>query len=390
MTKSLPPETLSSARELFPHLAQGKLYLNHAGTSPLSTRVVQAMTAHLDRRSQGELDTYQQDKTMVEECRASVAQLVNAESPDRIAFQTSTSDAINIVASGIPWERGDRILLGNIEFPANVYPYVNLASLGVALDFIEAPDGRVTAEMIVSHLKRRTRLVALSAVQFLSGYRADLRAIGQICRARGIIFAVDGIQAVGAVRIDVQHQMIDALAAGAQKWQMGPHGSGFLYVSQELQARIRQKYLGWLAVAHPWNFSDFTQELAPSARRYEGGSMNMPSLWGMHAAIRTILEFDPEAIERHILAITGRLWENLHQVRGLKLFTCEPEENRAGIVTVSVESPHSAEGVFKALLVRGVTAALRQGKIRYSPHFYNSLEEMDRVAQLTEECLSHE
>lgn len=390
VVKSFSPEILSRARDLFPHVAQGKLYLNHAGTSPLSVRVVEAINGHLDRRSRGELDTYQEDRAMVEQCRSNVAHLVNAESPDRIAFQSSTSDAINVVASGIPWERGDRVLLGNIEFPANVYPYVNLASLGVVLDFIEAPDGRVSAEMVASHLKRRTRLVALSAVQFLSGYRADLRAIGEMCRARRIVFAVDGIQAVGAVRVDVQHLLIDALAAGAQKWQMGPHGSGFLYVSEELQARIRQKNLGWLAVAHPWNFSDFTQELAPTARRYEGGSMNMPSLWGMHAAIATILEFGPEAIESHILAITGRLWENLSHLRGLNLFTPEPDDCRAGIVTVSVENPYSAESVFKALMARGVTAALRQGKIRYSPHFYNSIEEMDRVAELTEECLKHE
>ena len=211
------PEILSRARELFPHLKQGKIYLNHAGTSPLSTRVVEAMTAYLRRRSEGELDTYQNDLGMVAECRTDVSRLIRAESADRIAFQSNTSDAINVIAAGIPWKTGDRVLLGDIEFPANIYPYVNLKPLGVELDFISAPDGRLTTELIASKIGQHTRLLALSAVQFLSGHRGDLRSIGSICRNNGTIFAVDGIQAVGAVRIDVQKMSIDALSRGDTK-----------------------------------------------------------------------------------------------------------------------------------------------------------------------------
>ena len=170
MDDQFSPEILAKARELFPHLKQGKIYLNHAGTSPLSTRVVEAMTAYLRRRSEGDIDTYQDDLGMVAECRAAVSRLIRAESSDRIAFQANTSDAINVIAAGIPWKTGDRILLGDIEFPANVYPYVNLKPLGVELDFISAPDGRLTSELIASKIGQHTRLVALSAVQFLSAH----------------------------------------------------------------------------------------------------------------------------------------------------------------------------------------------------------------------------
>ena len=243
------------------------------------------MTRYLHERSEGAIETYQADLPMVAECKKCIASLIHTEDPERIALSANTSDAINIIAAGIPWTSGDRILLNTSEFPANVWPYLNLQRYGVRIDFIQSPDGRITIDRILDRLTGRTRLLALSAVQFLSGYRADLETIGEICRSRGVIFAVDGIQAVGAVGIDVQKMKIDALAAGGQKWQMAPHGTGFLYLTDELQSIIQQKALGWLAVADPWDFYNYTQPLAPGARRYEGGSLVMPSLRGYHAAL---------------------------------------------------------------------------------------------------------
>jgi cysteine desulfurase / selenocysteine lyase len=390
MHAQFPPETLARARELFPHLKQGKTYLNHAGTSPLSTRVVEAMTAYLQRRSGGELDTYQDDLVMVGECRKAVARLIRAESAERIAFQFNTSDAINVVAAGIPWKTGDRILVADCEFPANVYPYLNLRPLGVEIDFISSPDGRLTTDLIASKLTQHTRLLALSAVQFLSGYRADLRAIGSLCRNNGTIFAVDGIQAVGAVRVDVQKMSIDALSAGAQKWQMGPHGSGFLYLTEDLQSRIRQKNLGWLSVENPWDFSNFEQPLASSARRYEGGSLNMPGLWGMREALGTLIEFGQDGIESHILALTSGLTERLLKIDGAALYSPGQARERAGIVTISLSPRVNPQNVFEKLRERRITIALREGKLRYSPHFYNSMEDMDRAAEMTAEVIREE
>jgi cysteine desulfurase / selenocysteine lyase len=382
-----PDGTLARARSLFPYLAQGSIYLNHAGTSPLSARVVETMHDYFRRRSEGEIETYPRDMAMVKDLRAGVAQLVHAESPERIAFQPNTSDAINVVASGIPWHSGDRILLNGLEFPANVYPFLNLRPLGVEVDFVKPDGGRVTSAMLAAAITPRTRMVALSAVQFLSGYRADLRAIGTLCREKGIIFAVDGIQAVGAVRLDVQEMKIDALAAGAQKWQMGPHGTGFLYLTDELQARIRQKSLGWLSLDDPWKFYDYEQPLASSARRYEGGSLNMPGLWGMHAAITTLLEFGPAQIESHLLSITAELMDGFRALAGVRLFTPPGESERAGIVTISLPPSADPEKVFRAMRERSVTAAVRDGMLRYSPHFCNSPDDMRRTAAVTGESL---
>jgi cysteine desulfurase/selenocysteine lyase len=209
-----------------------------------------------------------------------------------------------------------------------------------------------------------------------------------MCRGRGVLFAVDGIQAVGAVKLDVQGMKIDALAAGAQKWQMGPHGSGFLYLTEDLQARIAQANLGWLSVEDPWSFYKYDQPLAPSARRYEGGSLNMPSLHGLHAALSTLLEFGPEAIENHILAVTEVLRKGLSGIDGLNVVTSYPDAERAGIVTVRLPDAVDSKEVFHQISRRNVFIALREGQLRYSPHFYNSPEEMRQAVDVTRECLA--
>ena len=376
-----------SARSLFPHTRQGKIYLNHAGTSPLSTRVVNAMTEYLRERSEGRLETYQHDLPMVTECKSFIQRIINAESADRIALTANTSDAINIVASGVSWKAGDRVLLNTAEFPANIWPYLNLRRLGMEIDFIQSPDGRVTLDMIERALTPHTRLLALSAVQFLSGYRADLAALGDLCRQRNIIFAVDAIQTVGAVRVDVQQMKIDALMAGGQKWQMSPHGTGFLYLTAELQDRIQQASLGWLAVQDPWNFHDYGQPVASTARRYEGGSSIMPSLWGMHAALGTILDVGLDAIETQVLTLTGILIKGFHSIDGLSIVTPEKASERAGIVTITLPKGQDERELFKSLLSRNITPALREGMLRFSPHFYMTEEEMNIVTDAMREYL---
>ncbi len=384
----LPSHLLHNARSLFPHTAQGKIFLNHAGTSPLSVRVVAALTRYLTERSEGKLETYHDDLPMVAACRGFIQQLIHAESIERIALTANTTDAINIVATGIPWKSGDRIVLNTAEFPANVWPYLNLQRHGVRIQFIPTPDGRVTIDRILDYLKPGTRMLGLSAVQFLSGHRADLGTIGEICRSRGIIFAVDGIQAVGAVRINVQKMKIDALAAGGQKWQMAPHGTGFLYLTEELQSIIQQSSVGWLSVADPWDFYNFSQPLAAGARRYEGGSLIMPSLWGMHAALSTLLEFGMPAIERHLLHLTSMLMDGLATIPGVKVITPSDPDDRAGIVTISPPPGVDLKSVAARMSERRITIAVREGLLRYSPHFYCSPEDMEATIQVTREACS--
>jgi selenocysteine lyase/cysteine desulfurase len=383
----LADDVLRRARAIFPHTAQGRIYMNHAGTSPLSTHVVAAVSGHLQNRSSGIIETYQEDLPMVADLKAKIVELIGAESPGRIALTPNTSEAINIVAAGIPWKSGDSILLNTAEFPANVWPWLNLQRHGVRVDLLPAPDGHITINRILDGITPRTRLVGLSAVQFLSGFRADLATIGEICRSRGVIFAVDAIQAVGAVRINVQKMKIDALSTGGQKWQMSPHGTGYLYLTEELQSIIQQRSLGWLAVADPWDFSNYAQPLATSARRYEGGSLVMPALWGMHAAIHTLLEFTPRAIEGHILALTGILVRGAQEIPGIRCVTPAEPDDHAGIVTLALPQGVDPQELFRQLQERNIHAAVREGKLRLSPHFYCTAGEMETVLGMLREIL---
>jgi cysteine desulfurase/selenocysteine lyase len=190
----VPQQKLNEIRNEFPLVRAGQIYLNHASTSPLSSRVVDVMTKFLQTRSDGTLVSHEDDVRIETDCRIAVQRFINAESKDRIALIGNTSDAINIVASGLPWKSGDRIILNDMEFPANVYPYYHLQDRKVIIDILKCPDGKITPEMIAERITPRTRVVALSAVQFLSGYRADLATIGQMCRDRNIWFVVDGIR----------------------------------------------------------------------------------------------------------------------------------------------------------------------------------------------------
>lgn len=383
----IPHDELQALRQLFPHTQKGVVYLNHAAVSPLSTRVVRAQTQHLQDRSSGKIETFFDDLVQIEETKRCIQRLINAESFKRIALVGNTSDALNIVASGIDWKPGDRVLLNDQEFPANIYPYYHLKNQGVEVDIMRCPDGRVTPEVIYSSLQPRTKLLALSAVQFLSGYRADMMLLGELCRSKGIIFVVDGIQAIGAIKLDVQAMKIDAMAAGAPKWQMGPQGIGFLYLTEELQARVHQKYLGWLSVENPFDFTNWDQTLDPAARRYEGGTVNIPGMWGLHAALSTLLEVGPEVIESHILSLTQTLTDELLGADGVRVFSPTAPGERAGIVTIEPPPSVDPTAAFQELTRREVFISLRNGKFRYSPHFYNSREEVLSATSNTKDVL---
>ncbi len=382
----IPEQRLRRIRQEFPFVGKGQIYFNHASTGPLSNRVVNAMTQFLKAHSEETQFSYEDELKVETACRNAIRDLVHAESSDRIALIGNTSDALNIVASGLPWQPGDRIILNDMEFPANVYPYYHLRDRGVIIDIIKCPAGKLSPEMVESTLTPKTRVVALSAVQFLSGFRADLTSIGQLCRDKKIWFIVDGIQAVGAIDIDVQRMKIDGLAAGGQKWQMATQGTGFLYVSDALQDAVHPQFVGWLAVKDAWDFRNYGQPLASTAKRYEGGTVNHLGFCGMAESLAFILEQGIPIIEQHVLGLTRQLADGLVGIPGMKLSSPTLDRERAGIVTVELPTKVDAKEAFRRLLARKIVISLREGKLRYSPHFYNSPEEVETVIQATREA----
>jgi selenocysteine lyase/cysteine desulfurase len=319
--------------------------------------------------------------------REALALLLNARSGQRISFQGNTSMGLNIIAQGIDWHQGDEILVPDIEFPSNVYPWHQVAKQHpVELKRIPTTNGRVTVDLVDQYVTTQTRVLALSAVQFLSGFRADLATIGRYCHDQDIRFIVDGIQAVGAMQLDVTQYHIDALAGGGHKWLMSPLGMGYLYVSEAMQDALAPSMVGWLSVEEPWNLFDVQQPLHPDAQRFELGTPNMAGIHGMLAAVRLHLELGPDSIERKIHYLTAHLQRLLHDVP-LECVTSTQEHQRAGIVSYRLPESMDADALQNYFQSRNIDIAIREHLLRIAPHFYNTKSELSLVGRVLQEYL---
>jgi len=369
-------------RSWFPFLSTGKIWLNHAAVSPMSQRVRQALDAYLSSCEVDEIDTFPSTLPAAAKLRSNLGKLVGAPS-ERIAFVGNTSDGLSLLAAGLTWHAGDRIILNDSEFPSNIVPFLNLKRLGVEIDIVKTgPDG-ITTDRIEKLITPRTRLLSVSFVQFLSGYRADLAAIGELCRRHGIIFCVDGIQGLGASPLDVASMKIDFLACGGPKWLMGILGLGFVFITEELQARVQQAYAGWMSNKNYFgDFLRYRTDFDDTARRYENGTMNLAGIVALCESTRTLLEVGVGAIERHLRRLTDVIIDAADDAE-CELLTPRMPEARAGIVTFRCSN---ADELFETLKNEKIFVSLREGMIRVSPHFYNTPDEVER---LREELLSH-
>ena len=370
---------IHDARKLFPAV-ENQLYFNHAACSPFSLRVEKKLHQYIKERLKTAIDDYKSEMEVAIQVRKLLGTLLSAPE-DRIALTTNTTHGLNIIAAGLEWRPGDEILLSKMEFPANVYPFKNLEKQGVRLKWISTTDGRVTVEDVEAAMSDNTKLLTLSFVQYLNGYRADLEAIGEFCRSHDILFLVDGIQGVGAFPVDVSSWHIDALAGGGHKWLMSPKGTGYLYLTEDMRSRLDMKHLGWLSVESPFEFHNFDQELDPTARRYELATANAMGIQGMHAALRLLLDVGIEQISEHLLGITGYLRDRLSEL-GCEILTPFDRHERAGIVLFSLGDEQANKHTFKKLLDERVTLSLREGALRASPHFYNTREDMDDFIEI--------
>jgi len=364
--------TIEDARRQFPHTWTDMNYLNHAAISPLTFVVRDAVDKYLERRALKGIESYPWANKMAYETKRLIAGLLHTR-PERIAFTLNTAEGVSILASGINWQPGDRVLLYRYEYPANVYPYLNQKRHGVEIDFMEPEDWRITVDVIKKHITPRTKLLSLSFVQFLTGFRADVEAIGKFCREQNIIFAVDAIQGLPHSSIDVERSNIDFLATGTHKWMMGTEGTAFVYISERAQDLIKQASMGASSVSHPFNFFDFdARRLRDDASRYENGTQNFPGIAALNAALKFHADFGFAEIEKSVLAHSAYLISRFTS-HGVKVLTPEKEDERSAIVSIEIEKP---EEVLERLQKKNIIVAVRGGKLRLSPHFYNTEEEL--------------
>ncbi|HEX9250724.1 MAG TPA: aminotransferase class V-fold PLP-dependent enzyme [Ignavibacteriaceae bacterium] len=367
----------TEVRNNFPYLDNGIIYFNHASTGPISSLVVNRLTSLLKEKSENKIDDYPSFLKVVEETKILLAELINCNI-DRTAFIDNTSNGLNILAQSIQWKKGDRILLNDIEFPANVYPFLNLKRFGVEVDFVKSENGIVTADQIINAIKPQTKLVSVSFVQFLSGYKVDIEKIGNYCRSNNIIFCVDGIQGIGAVTIDVKKCKIDFLSCGTQKWLLGMQGLAFVYIDEELQRKIIPANVGWLSVENAWSLLDYKLDLKTSANVFQGGTLNAFGIYIFNTSLKLFKDFGFENIELEVLSNTKYFISKLKSV-GLdcSLSNCSDAE-LAGIVTIK---PRDAANVFEELEKKKIFCSIREGFIRFAPHFYNTHHEIDKVVE---------
>lgn len=368
---------ITDVRNNFPYLKNSIIYFNHASTGPVSNLVANRLSDLLKEKSESKIDDYSSFLKVVDETKKLIADLLNCDA-DRTAFVDNTSNGLNILAQSIDWKKGDRILLNDIEFPANVYPFLNLKRSEVEVDFVKSENGIVTAEQIINSIKPETKLVSVSFVQFLSGYKIDLEKIGNYCRANKIIFCVDGIQGIGAIKLDVKKCKIDFLSCGTQKWLLGMQGLAFIYIDEDFQKKMIPANVGWLSVINAWELLDYKLELKTSANVFQGGTLNTFGIYAFNSSLNLFKEFGFDKIEMVVLSNTKYFISKLQNI-GLDclLSDCSDEE-LAGIVSFKPKNP---EAIFEQLEKKKIICSIREGLIRFAPHFYNTTEEIDKVVE---------
>jgi selenocysteine lyase/cysteine desulfurase len=351
-------------------------FLDHAAVAPISGPAAAAMRRYID---EAESHGYARGGLYPEakRVRQLAARLLNCHA-EEVTFVKNTSEGLSFVANGLQFSKGDNIVTTGVEFPANIYPWMNLRSHGVQLKMVPEDGGRIPLERLMELVDDRTRVLTVSAVQFGSGFRTDLAALGSFCQQRGVLFCVDAIQALGCMPIDVRAMKIDFLSADGHKWLLGAEGAGIFYCRHELLGLLRPSSVGWLGMKDAQNFGNYRLEFRTDARRFDSGSYNLAGIWGLGGSIEWLLSFGVEHIWERVRMLTDRLAAGV-RAKGYRLVSSRTPGEDSGILTF-VSAKHDHARIVDHLRQEYRTViATRLGRLRASPHFYNTEDEIDQL-----------
>ena len=369
---------VEALRREFP-IADRCVYLDNAGAAPNPRRTVEAVSRFLQEYSEGGIYRHWEHyESLVDGVRDALATLLGA-GRDEVALVGSASEGINIIAHALPWQPGDRVVITDLEFPSNVYPWLHLSRLGVEIRVAAHEDGVVPAERIVELIDERTRLVSLSHVTFASGYRQDVARVAPACRSAGARLLVDATQSAGWLPLDVCALGADFVVCAGFKWLLSPHGTGALYCRRELLAETTPRYASWLSVREPFDFRrPRAAELAADARRFMlTPNLAISAFIGMLTSLRLLLEVGVERVHDHVMELGGLLRASARDL-GLTTWADGPPETQSPIVNVRVPD---ARAMVEALRAQDVIAVERLGGVRLSPHLYNTAAEIRRAME---------
>jgi cysteine desulfurase / selenocysteine lyase len=377
---------LESLRESEFPFAFHHLYFNHAGISPLPSRTQARMRWAVDRLAEQPTTHFVNDgMPMMEALGQRIASYINAGDPREIVPVTTTSAALNAVALAIDWQQGDNVLFCEVEFPSNAFPWLSLERQGVEARLVPAVDGGLEPAALESHVDQRTRLIAASAIQFFTGHRTDLAAIGAFCRERDILFVVDGIQSLGHIPCDVQSMNIDVLASGGMKSLLGPPGIGFLYVREEVCARLRPRTIGPNATVDYLHWLDYDLTPLPGAQRFRAGTPNLVGMFGLLESISLLEELGVDQIDRHTSQLTA---VTIDMLAGLGYQAVTVPGKHGPITTFASGLSNPETDALVAYLAENQVTVVKHldkaGKphIRLSFHCYNTVAEIERLVQI--------
>ena len=366
-----------SVQALYPGTRE-QSYLDAAAIGLVSTRVEAAVADVLREhalrgKAAAAAWTANADRT-----RGLVAELIGGRARN-VAFTLNTSTGNALVANGIDWTDGDNIVVPADEFPSNFYPWAQLRRHGVEVREVPMIDGRADLDLLPGLIDASTKVVAISAVQYTSGYRYDLGRLGDFCRSRDALLVVDGTQAAGAMVIDADAAGIDALVVSAHKWMNGPLGIGFVHFSDRAMDRLHPSTVGWLSVEHSSDF-DHEPRLAADGRRFESGTENAAGIAGLAATITIVLELGRHTVEATVLDRTAELQE-LVAAGGLRVLRGPDRSEWSGILITTTGSDDAA--LYRRLIDNDVRCSLRATGVRFSPHYYNTPDDLAQAAAVS-------
>ena len=383
VVNSLPEhEIWQNWRDEFP-VTETYIYMNHAGVAPLSRRVRDAMAGFIEDATLYGAVHADDWAEAAEACRATAARLINADATE-IAFMKNTTQGILIAANGIDWQAGDNVVTTAVEFPANVYPWWCLKErYGVSTRMVPERNGSIHIGDIAAAIDERTRVLTISHVEFASGFRNDIAALGELCREHDIWFVVDAIQSLGVVEVDVKSCNVDILAADGHKWLLAPEGAAIFYCADRRREQLINTNVGWASVVNPRDFLNYDLTQKPDATRFEEGSYNSVGLYGLKAAIDLLHDIGIPAISARVLELTAHLIAEL-AAKGYRVITPKTDAERAGIVIFESER-HTPAEIYETLYTENIITAERGSGVRVSPHFYNTASEIEHLLEVLPE-----
>lgn len=354
------------------------VYLNHAAVGPWPKRAQLAVSAFAEENIYHGAANYPDWLKVEQNLRQRLQRLINAPSSDDIALQKNTSEALSVIAYGLPWQPGDNVIISSHEFPSNRIVWESLAAQGVTVKIADLDNRSDPEQNIIDCIDTRTRLVSVSSVQYASGLKLDCSKLGHACKQRNVLFCIDAIQSIGALQFDAQAYQADFVVADGHKWMLGPEGLALFYSTPAARDQLQLNEYGWHMVKHRGKYDRLEWEVVENAQRFECGSPNMLGTYALNASLSLLEEIGMAEVERQLTSRIDYLLDGLASIADVSVISPIENHRRAGIITFR-HKYISAPKLYQSLIDNNIICAHRGGGVRFSPHFYTPFEKLDKA-----------